>query len=158
MARAKQTPKRKHRRKALPTLGAVGVAGVSVAMAGGASANAAPAPVSLDSLFTHPAVVLGEEEIADVSLATFYVFDKENADIPDAGIQLARGCGGCGCRGCGGCRGCAARGCGGCHAIGCRACRGCGCRACRCGGCGGGCGCGGCGCGCCLSWGACLWC
>ena len=25
-------------------------------------------------------ITLGEEEIADVSLATFYVFDKENAD------------------------------------------------------------------------------
>jgi len=155
MARAKQAPKRKHRRKALPALGAAGVAGVSVAIAGGAPANAAQAPVSLDNLFTHPPVVLGEEEIADVSLATFYVFDKENADIPDAGIQLARGCGGCGCRGCGGCRGCAVRGCGGCRAVGCR---GCGCRACRCGGCGGGCGCGGCGCSCCLSWGACLIC
>jgi hypothetical protein len=34
--------------------------------------------------------VIGEEEIADVSLATSYVFDKENADIPEAGIQLAR--------------------------------------------------------------------
>jgi len=152
MARTKQAPKRTHRKKTLPALGAAGVAGVSAAIAGGASATAAPAPVSLDSLFTHPPIVLGEEEIADVSLATFYVFDKENADIPGAGVQLARGCGGCGCRGCAA-RGCAARGC-----AGCRACRGCGCRACRCGGCGGGCGCGGCGCSCCLSWGACLFC
>jgi hypothetical protein len=152
MARGKQTPKGKRRKKALPAFGAAGVAGVSVAIAGGASATAAPAPVSLDHLFTHPPVVLAEEEIADVSLATFYVFDKENADIPGAGVQLARGCGGCGCRGCAA-RGCAARGC-----AGCRACRGCGCRACRCGGCGGGCGCGGCGCSCCLSWGACLFC
>ena len=113
MVRAKQTPTRKHRKKTLPALSAAGVAGVSVAIAGGASATAAPAPVPLDSLFTHPPVVLGEEEIADVSLATFYVFDKENAEIPEAGVQLARGCGGCGCRGCGG-RGCAIRGCGGC--------------------------------------------
>jgi hypothetical protein len=158
MVRVKQTPKRKHRKKMSPALGAAGVAGMSVAIAGGASANAAPAPVSLDSLFTHPPIVLGEEEIADVSLATFYVFDKENADIPEAGVQLARGCGGCGCRGCGGCRGCAVRGCGGCRAI---ACRGCGCRACRgcrgCG-CGGWWGCGGCGCGCCLAIGPLLVC
>jgi hypothetical protein len=63
-------------------------------------------------------VTLGEEEIADVSLATFHVFDKENVG---SGVQVAwyRACGGCG---------------------GCRACRGCGCRACRaCGGCGGCC-------------------
>jgi hypothetical protein len=148
MARTKQAPKRTHRKKTLPALGAAGVAGVSAAIAGGASATPAPAPVSLDSLFTHPPIVLGEEEIADVSLATFYVFDKENADIPEASILLARGCG---CRGCGG-RGCAVRGCGGCRAI---ACRGCGCRACR--GCRG-CGCGGCGCGCCLAIGPLLVC
>ena len=27
-------------------------------------------------------ILLGEEEISDVSLATFYVFDKENAGAP----------------------------------------------------------------------------
>ena len=47
-----------------------------------------------------------EEEISDVSLATFYVFDKENAGAPRLGAadcpRLRRGCGGCrGCRGCG---------------------------------------------------------
>ena len=71
MARAKQTPKRRHRRKALPVLSAGSVTGMSVAIAGGASATAAPAPVVLDNFFTHPPIVLGEEEIADVSLATF---------------------------------------------------------------------------------------
>jgi hypothetical protein len=56
-------------------------------------------------------VILAEEEISDVSLATFYVFDKENAPIH--GVRLAlvsinighgnRGCGhgGCGHGGCG---------------------------------------------------------
>src|SRR6187200_3001947 len=79
-------------------------------------------------------ITLGEEEISDVSLATFQLFDDEENAL--SGVQLARGCGGC--RGCGG--GCAARGCGGFR--GCGGCRGCaGCRACRCGvGCGGGCG------------------
>jgi hypothetical protein len=135
MVRAKQTPTRKHRKKTLPALSAAGVAGVSVAIAGGASATAAPAPVPLDSLFTHPPVVLGEEEIADVSLATFYVFDKENSVLPKAGEKLAWRCGGCGrCgHGCG-------RGCGRC---------GCGCGLVYCGGCG----CGGC----CISWGRCRW-
>ena len=48
--------------------------------------------------------MLSEEEISDVSLGTFYVFDKENAG--KSGEQYAqRGCGGC--RGCRGCRGCA---------------------------------------------------
>jgi hypothetical protein len=74
--------------------------------------------------------VLSEEEMADVSLATFHLIDKENVG---AGVQLARGCRGCrGCRaGCRGCRGCAVRGCGGC---------------------GGGCG------GCCARWGHCRIC
>ena len=44
-----------------------------------------------------------EEEVADVSLATFYVFDKENAGPVRHGVRLAMGaCGGCaGCGGCG---------------------------------------------------------
>ena len=60
------------------------------------------------------AITLGEEEIADVSLATFYVFDKENTGSLRGGVQVARGCGCGGCSGCRGCRGCrACRGCGG---------------------------------------------
>jgi hypothetical protein len=141
MSQAKQAPKRKHRSsKAVPVLGAAGL----LSMAGGASAAtgmpAADLPVQKVAP-THE-ITLGEEELSDVSLATFYAFDKENAADVKAGIQVARGCGRCG--GCGG-RGCGGRGCGG---------RGCGCggRGCRCGGCG----CwGGCGCGCCLSWGGC---
>ena len=47
-----------------------------------------------------PVITLGEEEISDVNLATFYAFDKENVEFGDR-VQLARrGCGGCGCRGC----------------------------------------------------------
>jgi hypothetical protein len=53
-------------------------------------------------------IFLGDEEISDVSLSTFYVFDKENAKL-QLGEKLAwRGCGGCPCGGCGW------RGCGGC--------------------------------------------
>jgi hypothetical protein len=52
--------------------------------------------------------------MADVSLATFHLFDKE---IAHGDMKLAwRGCGGC--RGCRGCRGCAWRGCGGCGGCG----------------------------------------
>ncbi len=58
-----------------------------------ASANTSP-PSQKHEIF------LGEEEISDVSLATFYVFDKENAGPPPLfqKLRLAAGCGaGCGC-------------------------------------------------------------
>ena len=88
MPQAKKPSKRKHRACAVPLLGA---AGLSLSLASGASAI----PVG-------PAgdITLGEEEISDVSLATFYVFDKENPSTP--GLQLVRH-GGChrGCHGCG---------------------------------------------------------
>ena len=46
-------------------------------------------------------IILSEEEVFDVSLATFYVFDKERAAPP--AFTLARACGRCG-----GCARCAA--------------------------------------------------
>jgi hypothetical protein len=118
MARTKQASKRTRRSKALPVLG---IAGVSFSLAGAASASTAgpatdiPHPnTSLQHQF-----FLGEEEISDVNLSTFYVFDKENVGIPQIGKKLAWGCG-CGrCGGCGGCR-CGWRGCAGC--AGCGAC------------------------------------
>ncbi len=64
-----------------------------------------------------PGMTLNEEEISDVSLGTFYVFDKENAGAA-RGQFAQRGCGGCrGCRGCR--RGCGGGGCGGCGGCGC---------------------------------------
>jgi hypothetical protein len=123
MPREKEASKRKRVTKAaVPALGA---AGLTFGLAGGASASTTPTadvPQKFNFTLTQT-ITLGEEEIADVSLATFHLFDKENNG--SALQQMARGCGGCGCRGCG-CRGC--RGCG------CRGCRGCGC---GCGGCGG---------------------
>jgi len=150
MAHAKQASKRKRRRTALPALG---VAGVSLSLAGGASAaTSGPAMdiPSRDTTASHE-IALGDEEISDVSLATFYVFDKENAGASQLGQGLKLAAGGCrgggGCRGCGGGRGCAG------------GCRGCGCAR-GCGGCGGwwwgGCSWGGCSC--CASWGSCRWC
>ena len=142
------------------TVTVLGATGLGFSLLGSASASTVPAADIAQSDNTSPnqRFVLSEEEMADVSLATFHLLDKENVG---SGVQLARGCGGCrGCggggfRGCGGCRGCA------------------GCRACRCGvGCGG-CGGGGCGVGwigvpgigigigcsgCCASWGRCRWC
>jgi len=130
MAHKKTASKRKGRKEAIPVLGMVGV---SLSLAGGASAApAVPAAETPAWGQTPPQITLSEEEVVDVSLGTFYVFDKENAGTPQKGQQFARGCRGCG--GGGGCRGCGR---------GCRGCRGCG-------------GCGGCGC--CLSWGVCAFC
>ena len=87
MARTKQVSKRKRRRVGLPALGA---AGMSLMMAGGAAANAPTANVpSLQDTSLRPAITLDEEEIADVSLGTFYVFDKENDSRLGQGIRLA---------------------------------------------------------------------
>jgi hypothetical protein len=141
MAQAKRTSKRKRRNTALPLMGA---AGVSLAMTGGASATLPAANASHHD--TGPQVVLGDEEVSDVSLATFYVFDKESESKLDQGlVTLARACGrGCG-RACG--RACGGRGCGracgrACGVGGCRACGGCRCGVgvVGCAGCGGGCG------------------
>jgi hypothetical protein len=139
MPRVKQASKQKRVTKAVPALGA---AGLTFSLVGGASAAVAPAidETQTPNYSPNHQITLGEEEIADVSLATFYVFDKEGTEAARNRIQVAWGCR------CGGCRGC----------------RGCGCRACRCGGCGvGWVGCAGCavGCaGCCASWGRCRWC
>ena len=58
-----------------------------------------------NSEMTHE-VALSEEEIFDVSLATFFVFDKESTAILRRVLRLAAGSG-CGC----GCTGCAVGGC-----------------------------------------------
>ena len=153
MAKAKQGSKRKHSKTALPVWAA---AGVSLAMMGGASANAPATDVPSED--SGKRILLAEEEVFDVSLGTFYVFDKEREFSP--GVRFAGGrcggCGGCGghgggCGGHGGGCGCHMGGChmgGGCHVGGCGGC-GCSHRGCRgCGGCGVGLwigGCGGCG-------------
>jgi hypothetical protein len=131
----KRSSKRKRRSKALPALGFAGVylsmASGACASIGGASANTPPSSQG-NELFPS-----GEEELSDISLGTFYVFDKENTGAPPLAqqLRLARGgCGGgcgrgCGCGG-GGVRGCGGGGgCGGCRCAG-----GCGCGGCRCGG------------------------
>ena len=97
MFHGKQAPtKPKRRRKALPVLGA---AGLSLSLAGAPSAAAIGGPTT-DMLTRNVAVSheinLSEEEIADVSLATFYVVDNEGAAPSGRGARLAMGCGGCG--------------------------------------------------------------
>lgn len=132
MSQAKRPSKRKNPSK---TISVLGIAGISFAASSeGSVAGIAPVSTAPSHL-----LALSDEEISDVSLATFHVFDNEDLAKTQSGlIQMARG--GCGCghgcgRGCGGFRGCG-RGCGGCR------------------GCGGwrGCGWGGCG-GCAWGWG-----
>ena len=161
MPRVKQASKQKRTTKAA-AVKVLGAAGLGLSLVGSASASTMPTAGIPQSDNTSPnqRFVLGEEEMADVSLATFHLFDKENVG---SGVQLARGCGGCGGGGgCGGCRGCGGggfRGCGGGGFGGCRGCGGFrGCGGCGFGGFGFGFGgCAGCA-GCCLSWGACRLC
>jgi hypothetical protein len=94
--------KRKRKSKAGPVLGA---AGLSLTLASGASAaNTGPVQDTLtrNAGLTHE-ITLREEEISEVSLATFYVLDKEGTEASRPGVRLAMGVGGCaGCSGCGG--------------------------------------------------------
>ena len=129
MSNAKQAPKRKRGAKAVPVLGAAGLLSLAGGAASAATNGAPVADLPTQKIAPNHEIFLGEEELSDVSLSTFYVFDKESAKR-ELGQRVAwwRGCGGCRC--------------------GCRC--GCGWRAC------GGCGCGGCGC--CASWGRCRIC
>jgi hypothetical protein len=178
MAQAKRASREKRPSKAVSVLG---IAGMSLAAStGGSQAEMLVAPAgptlgsAADMLWQTAAPfripMLDEEEISDVSLATFYLFDKDDLGTSRPGVQLAafrggcgcgHGCGGGGCRGCGGVRGCGVGGCRGCAVGGCRGC-GVGFRGCGFGGCGGCGGCGGAiwgwGGGCCLSWGGCALC
>jgi hypothetical protein len=130
-------PMRKRKAQAVPVLSAAGL----LALTGSATAMTAVDHLSADAKANH--LMLSEEEVSDVSLATFYVFDKERAAPP--AFILARGCGRCG----GGCARCAAGRCaaGRCAvgrcAVGRCAVGGCVVRRCAvggCAGCGGGCG------------------
>ena len=88
MAQARQGSKRKRSKAAV-----LGAAGVSLAIAGGANAPAANAPFQDPG----PRILLAEEEVFDVSLATFHVFDKERDSGSANGLRLAAGCRGGGC-------------------------------------------------------------
>src|SRR5262249_11314699 len=87
MPQAKHNPKQSRRSKPLPVLGA---AGLSLSLASTASAVPGGPAVNLPNPGNGDGnqVILGEEEIADVSLAAFYVFDKEGlgASPPIRGV------------------------------------------------------------------------
>ncbi len=130
MPRVKQASKQKRTTKAA-AVKALGAAGLSFSLVGSASASTVPTANLPQSDNTSPnqRFVLGEEEMFDVSLATFYVFDREHVR---SGVRLARGgCGGCGGgHGGGGCGGIGGggfgggRGCGGGGFVGGRGCGG----------------------------------
>ena len=173
----RSSKKSKRRSKVVPALG---MTGLSLSLASGAIASTGEA-IGVPSTSQPHELFLGEEEIFDSSLSTFYTFDKENGEQTSLAqqLKLARGggcgcghgggCGGCGCGhggGCGGHGGCAAGahvGCAGGARVACAGgVRGWGCRGfhvhCRCAffrrcfGCGCS-GCGGCwGCGTCWIW------
>src|ERR1700719_160434 len=98
MTQARRSSRRKSRKAALSKKAALalGAAGVSLAMTGAASATA-PA-TNVPSQDNARRFILSEEEISDVSLATFHVFDRENPPLSQ-GIRIARG-GGCAVGGC----------------------------------------------------------
>jgi hypothetical protein len=108
MPQVKRAAKGKRPNKAVSVLG---IAGVSLAAStGGSPADIPPASLAsppagsvADILWQNTAPFqipfLDEEEISDVSLATFHLFDKDDLGSSQSGIQVAfGGCGGgCGC-------------------------------------------------------------
>ena len=110
----RSSKKSKRRSKAVPALG---ITGLSLSLASGATASTGGA-TDAPSTSQPREIFLGEEEVFDSSLSTFYTFDKENGGQTSLAQQLKLAAhGGCGCGGhgggCGGGGGCAARGCGG---------------------------------------------
>src|SRR5215472_9366980 len=95
--------KSKRRSKALPALG---VTGLSLSLASGATASTGETTTVGSTTQPHE-IFLGEEEMFDASLSTFFTFDKENGEQTSHAqdLKLAKGGGGgCGCgHGGGGC-------------------------------------------------------
>jgi hypothetical protein len=91
--------KSKRRSKTVPALG---MAGLSLSLASGATASTGEA-TDVPSTSQPHGLFLGEEEMFDTSLSTFFTFDKENGEQTSHAqdLKLAKGGGG-GCGGCGG--------------------------------------------------------
>jgi hypothetical protein len=92
MSHRKRSSKLKHWRKALPALG---IAGMSLAMASRAPASTAETKLDITphNIVSNDEITLSEGEIFDVSLGSFHLFDKENTATQPR-VQLARGGGG----------------------------------------------------------------
>jgi hypothetical protein len=103
---------KKSKRRSKAVVPALGITGLSLSLASGATASTGEAA---DALTSQPhQLFLGEEEIFDTSLSTFFTFDKENGEQTSHAqdLKLAKG-GGCGCGGGGGGCGGGGKGCGG---------------------------------------------
>ena len=87
MAGDTRTSKTKRRRRGVAALGVAGALSLVSDVCGACGASAATTPAG--NMQNSARALLAEEEISDVSLATFYVFDKENAPRP--GVQFAAG-------------------------------------------------------------------
>src|SRR5215470_15137191 len=100
----RSSKKNKRRSKAVPALG---ITGLSLSLASGAIASTGEATTTVGSSSQPHEIFLGEEEVFDTSLSTFFTFDKENGEQTSYAqdLKLAKGGGGgCGCgHGGGGC-------------------------------------------------------
>ena len=97
--------KRSKAKRSKTALSVFGVAGLSLAATTAGTTTESIAGVPSPATAPSQVFTLGEEEISDVTLATFHLFDKESVDQSRSLLHLTRcGCGGCGR--CGGCRGC----------------------------------------------------
>ena len=94
---------KKSKRRTKAVVPALGITGLFLSLASGATASTGETTTNLPATSQPHELFLGEEEIFDTSLSTFYVFDKENAGANSLAqdLKLAFGCGGCcGCPGC----------------------------------------------------------
>jgi hypothetical protein len=90
---AKKSTKRKVRSKTMPVLG---VAGMTFSLLTGGSAALAHPSLEQSSAGRSHDVVLKDEEVSDVSLATFYAFDREDQGrVPRLRLAAGIGCVGC---------------------------------------------------------------
>ena len=95
MPQLNEALQRKRRRKAVPVLGA---AGLSLALASGASAAVGGMSGNLPARTARVSqqMTLRDEEITDVSLATFHVFDNENTQWLRTRVAFGATLGACG--------------------------------------------------------------
>lgn len=94
MSRAKDSAKRKTPGKAA----GLGLAGMTLSLLTGASAALAHPSLDAPPDTRTRGVVLSEEEISDVSLATFYAVDREGRSrLPRRRLAMGACGGGCGC-------------------------------------------------------------
>jgi hypothetical protein len=87
MSRVKQASKRKSRTKAVTVLGVAG----ALSLAGGASGAAVGPPGDTLTDSAAAALVIGEEEISDVSLSIFYVLTTKTSEHVVLAYNLPRG-------------------------------------------------------------------